>query len=324
MVDKSSLLGLDLKNLKSKLENIEKEFETQMKEVDIKQQNFKKVEDQIEEYLSTKDGIITLNIGGKLYKTKVSTIMSEKDTLFYTYLKKYIDQDQQVPKEIFFDRSFQNFDFIMEYLRTKKYSFKGMNKFIKEDLIEELNYYGFSNLTGSNKKNEIDIGWDQGLSKQGNCTVDTNDNKNLRVHSTSCYCHFVTNKVFTNENFAIELESTVTQTENYYYIGIVNEAYSTSGSCGCCNPANFFYIQCNGTIHINSTTTTETTMAWGASSVTIGMRVLLSEKKLYFYIPDKEEKGPYSLTGNSFRVVAGHCNTGNGQIKITECYEIDI
>jgi len=38
-------------------------------------------------------------------------------------------------------------------------------------------------------------------------------------------------------------------------------------------------------------------------------------------IPDKVEAGPYNITGNSFRVVSGHCNTGNGTLTILSCEE---
>ena len=45
---------------------------------------------------------------------------------------------------------------------------------------------------------------------------------------------------------------------------------------------------------------------------------------MYFLFPDKNDKelGPYTLTGNDFRVYAGHCNSGNGTITILDCYEI--
>jgi len=179
-----------------------------------------------------------------------------------------------------------------------------------------------ADIFGNNKKGFIDIGWDQALSKAGMCTVDPNDSKKVRIHSTTCYTHFLTNRTFTDENFVIELETTVTQTDNYFYIGIVSETYSTTGNCMCCNPANSYYIQCDGSTHINAQRTENTQMAWNSQHVTVGLKVNLQEKQITFYIVDKGEVGPFPIaTGNNWRVVAGHCNTGNGDITITDCYE---
>ena len=65
---------------------------------------------------------------------------------------------------------------------------------------------------------------------------------------------------------------------------------------------------------------------WHSQRITIGMKVYLStsEKRLVFYFPDRGdlELGPYPLTGTGFRVYAGHCNTGNGEIRILDCFAI--
>jgi hypothetical protein len=118
------------------------------------------------------------------------------------------------------------------------------------------------------------------------------------------------------------MESTVTQTDNYFYIGVVNENYSFTGSCGCCNPANSWYIQCDGSSHSNGVRTENYHLAWNGANVTVTMKVLIESKQIYFNVEGKGEVGPYPLSGNSFRVYAGHCNTGNGTITITDCCEI--
>jgi len=170
------------------------------------------------------------------------------------------------------------------------------------------------------KKEALDLLWDQGLSKQGVCTV-TEDPKVMRVHSNTCYTHFVTNMQFKEENFYVEIELNVQQTDDYFYIGIVNETYNYASNCMCCNPPNAFYVQCNGSIHINAQTHNNNSFAWRSEKTIMGIKVLLSEKKIYFMIPDKVEAGPYNITGNSFRVVSGHCNTGNGTLTILSCEE---
>jgi hypothetical protein len=51
------------------------------------------------------------------------------------------------------------------------------------------------------------------------------------------------------------------------------------------------------------------------------MKVDLDEKTVLFYIPDVAEAGPFTLNGSNFRIVGGHCNSGNGSITILTCYE---
>jgi hypothetical protein len=318
----NSLLKDSLLGLKDKLEILEKEFETKLTDSTLKEQKIKDIDAKIEELKDTKDAIINLNIGGKIFKTKTSTLLAFKDSLFYRLVGTNVEKGTEVPKDIFIDRSYTHFPKILDYLRTKQLSLKGFNKFDKQDILDELEYYGLDN-EFQKKKNEIEIGWDQGLSKAGECDVNPEDNKIMNVHSRSCYCHFVTNKTFNTEDFQITLESTVTQTDNYYYIGVMNETYSYTGNCGCCNPANAYYIQCDGSTHINATRTENPTLRWGAENVTVTLKVSLSKKQITFVVDGKGEAGPFTMTGNTFRVYAGHCNTGNGQITITECIELD-
>jgi hypothetical protein len=331
---KNSLLKSDLLKLREQLENIENEIENPQNDQKVQDnflddgeansnKKFSNPEEQIEELISTKEDIITLNIGGKKFQTKKSTLLRLKDTLFYNLIIQYKNMNQEIPKEIFIDRGYTHFKLILDILRTNQFTFKGRPKIEREELLDEFEYYGLKSHLNLNKKKEIDIKWDQGLSKSGACTIDQNDPKKIKIHSTTCYTHFVTNPVFSKENFIIEFDSTVTQTDNYYYIGLINESYSTSGSCMCCNPSNSFYIQCDGSVHINATKHNEQALSWNGANVNLGMKVNLEEKKIWFYIPDRKEVGPYTLNGNTFRVVAGHCNTGNGMITITDCYEMD-
>jgi len=314
--------------LKSKLENIEKEVKItaggNVEEV-FEYNNHMSIEQKLEDYLKTKDQNISINIGGKIHRTKVPTLLSKEGSLFHSIITKHQTENTEIPKELFFDRSATYFPHILNFLRTGKISMKKLKftKLQREEFNKELEYYGMSDILGVNKKGFIETGWDQQLSKPGMCTVDINDSKKVRIHSNTCYTHFLTNRTFTDENFVIELESTVTQTDFYYYIGIINETFSPTGNCMCTNPANSYYIQCDGSTHINAVRTDNVNMAWNALPVTVGMRINLQEKQITFYIQDKGEVGPFTIgTGTNWRVVAGHCNTGNGEITITECYEV--
>ena len=321
---KHSLLD-DLLGLKSKLENIEKEVSLQTSEQ--KQEatievNTVDVEQRCEDYLATKDQIILLNIGGKIFQTKEATLLSFKDSLFYSLIMKHKNENSEIPKELFFDRGATYFPLLLNYLRNQKISLKKFNKLEKEEIIKELDYYGMGEILKVNKKQSIDLEWDSTLSKVGMSTVNIQEPSKIRIHSTTCYTHFVTNKAFSDENLIVELESTVTQTDNYFYIGVVNELYNYTANCMCCNPVNSFYIQCDGSSHNNGVRVENPHMMWGPNPVTVGIKINIPEKQIYFYITDKGELGPFTLIGKSFRVVAGHCNTGNGDITISQCYEV--
>lgn len=136
----------DLIGLKSKLENIEKEFEVKLKDVEEKESKFKKLDQQLNELISTKDSIIKLNIGGKIFQTKVSTLLSQKDTLFYKLVCANMEENTELNKEIFFDRNYRFFPLILDYLRTKKYDLKGYSKYELEDLQGEAEYYGLTEI----------------------------------------------------------------------------------------------------------------------------------------------------------------------------------
>jgi hypothetical protein len=89
----------------------------------------------------------------------------------------------------------------------------------------------------------------------------------------------------------------------------------------CTNPGNSWYIQCDGSTHSNGTRTDNFNLSWGTANVTVTIKILLDSKQVYFIVDEKGEVGPFPLTGNTFRVVSGHCNTGNGRLTITDCCE---
>lgn len=151
----NSNLKDDLLGLRSKLENLEKDFEVKLKDVEEKEAKFKKLDEQINELISTGDTVITLNVGGKIFQTKASTLLSKKDTLFYKLLSADTDGKEYFRiKEYFFDRNYQFFPFILDYLRTDKYCLKGFNKFELEDLLEDCEFYGLTEIIASFERME--------------------------------------------------------------------------------------------------------------------------------------------------------------------------
>lgn len=319
-------LKKDLEGLKSKLQSIENNFSDKITNVCEREELNNRLEKKLNDVWETKQSsLVNLNIGGKIYTTRVNTLLSCTESIFSKTVKQYQSNGEKLPEELFYDRSYQHFEIILNYLRYGNLCLKGINKYDKEEIREEIVFYGLSNLL-INKREEYDIIWDNTLSKAGACTIDTNDRKNIRIHSTTCYTHFVTDKVWTNEDFQIELEVAVTQGDNLLYVGLQNSSYILTSNCGCCNPQNSFYLQCDGSLHINSATTPSVIQPWNSQKIIIGMKVYLSEsnKRIYFYFPERNdlEIGPYNLTGSNFRVYSGHCNQGNGEIKILDCFAI--
>lgn len=132
---------VDLSGLKSKLESIEGEFESKLKEVENKESKFLRLDKQIDELLSKNDSVVKLNVGGKIFQTKLTTLLSQKDSLFCRIANNYAEKNEQIT-EIFFDRSYTYFSKILDYLRTKKICVKGMKKIELDDFEEECKYYG--------------------------------------------------------------------------------------------------------------------------------------------------------------------------------------
>jgi len=138
-----SFLKNDLLNLKGKLENLEFDLDEKLKDVEEKSNKFVSIDQTIEDLVSKKENYIKLDIGGKVYKTKLSTLLSVKNTLFYKLIKLAQEKgEEELSKEFFFDRSYMHFPFILDYLRTTKFSLKGLSKFDLDDIEKEVEYYG--------------------------------------------------------------------------------------------------------------------------------------------------------------------------------------
>jgi hypothetical protein len=283
-------LAKNLELLKNKLESFEKEYEEKLETVKQTEAKYVKIENKLEDFISEKDNTITLNIGGKKFLTKMSTLLKRKESLFHQLLNSYVSNNEEIPNEFFFDRSFKNFDTILDYIRTGQLNMKLFKNYEKQDIEEELEYYGLIEKSNKSKKISYELEWEKTNLK--GCSVDPQDPKILRVTSNTCYTHFLTNRKFTDENFIVEFESNVTQTDNYFYFGIINENYSITGTCMCCNPSNSYYVQCDGNVHINSQINNISQLAWHSQTVRIGMKVLLKERQIYFYIPDIGNTGP--------------------------------
>ena len=134
----SNILKTDLLSLKNRLENIESQLEGQMKDLEVREEKWKKMDEQVNLITKNQNEIIKLNIGGKKFATRTETLLSVKDTLFY---KLILSEKFDLKDEIFFDRSPKIFPFILDYLRYHKINYKRFNKEELEELRIESDYY---------------------------------------------------------------------------------------------------------------------------------------------------------------------------------------
>jgi hypothetical protein len=134
----------DLQGLKDRLQVIEEDFKVKLADVEKKNEKYASIDKTIADYLVGNNNLICLNIGGKIFKTKLSTLLSEKDTFFYYIVAQRLENKEKVEEEMFFDRSYANFDFFMDYLRTKRFSLINKTKGDLDELSSDANYYGFS------------------------------------------------------------------------------------------------------------------------------------------------------------------------------------
>lgn len=134
----SSHLKEDLDGLKSRLESIEIQLEGQLKELEVREEKWKRVDDQLNEILKSSSEIVKFNVGGKKFQTRKDTILKQPDSL----LGRIIDSDRiDLNEELFFDRNAKYFPFILDYLRFQEINYKRFSKVELKELKEEVDYY---------------------------------------------------------------------------------------------------------------------------------------------------------------------------------------
>jgi hypothetical protein len=133
----------DLFILKSKLEELEKELTDQMMALEVKAEKWGSLDDEAENLVKINNHNIFLDVGGKKFQTKLDTLLSIKDTLFY---KLVLDHKIDITQEIFIDRSNSYFHVILSFLRNKKVNFEGFSSKDLKNILEEAIFYEMSDL----------------------------------------------------------------------------------------------------------------------------------------------------------------------------------
>ncbi|XP_027011932.1 putative potassium channel regulatory protein [Tachysurus fulvidraco] len=88
---------------------------------------------------------ITFNVGGQIFITKVSTIRRHPQSRFAHMLDETDPEFKVVNSQVFIDRDWGLFRFIMEYLRTGRITLSG--EFETDGLLREAEFYNISALS---------------------------------------------------------------------------------------------------------------------------------------------------------------------------------
>jgi len=139
----------DLTSLKNKLNLLESQLENQMDDLELKEEKWKKIDEEAQDYLKNQSDLIRLNVGGKKFVTRLETLLGIKDTFFY---KVVVSKKFNLEEELFFDRNPKIFPIIMDYLRKKKIEYNKLSNNQLEDLKLEADYFDV-NLILFNKAN---------------------------------------------------------------------------------------------------------------------------------------------------------------------------
>jgi hypothetical protein len=132
------MLKSDLNSLKSRLENIETQLEEQMRDLEVREEKWDRLDSRVQELMNKEYELVKFNVGGKKFASKTETLLKVKDTLFY---KMIISARFDFREEIFFDRSPKYFPFLLDFIRYNKLNYKRFNKEELEELKIEAEYY---------------------------------------------------------------------------------------------------------------------------------------------------------------------------------------
>lgn len=107
-----------LSNMKIKLESVCSGLNKEVLELNQLKQKWNNYDIEAQNILLGNEKIIKFNVSGKIFATKMQTLMSVKDTLFY---KMIMSNRFNFDKIIYFDRPHTYFQIILDYIRYKRF-----------------------------------------------------------------------------------------------------------------------------------------------------------------------------------------------------------
>lgn len=140
----TSILKEDLQTIEDRLVSLETLMNNQMKELQSKEDKWKKMDEKVQNIITNENDIVHINVGGGLFATRLGTLTSIKDTIFY----KIIHSGKfDLKKTLFFDRFPTHFGICLDYLRFHKINYKKYSKSELEEIFIEADYYELTTIT---------------------------------------------------------------------------------------------------------------------------------------------------------------------------------
>jgi hypothetical protein len=141
--------------IKGKFENVTRGLDESVTELTEKQKKWKEMDDLAEKILKENDEkIVWFNVCGKKFATKLDTLLTTRDTLFY----KIITSGRfDISREIFFDRNPRYFSILLDFLRYKKFNIKRYSKDELEDIRIEANFFEITEILDILEDNSLSI-----------------------------------------------------------------------------------------------------------------------------------------------------------------------
>ena len=230
---------------------------------------------------------------GKNIKLKVHELVASLDGMLKR--TEYLDDAIKQIKDEPFDKLLVTRKGVIDFKMTRKFELK------------------------VNGKLNADLKWKSPQNKPTYSAIDTSDDSILKIMGNCCYNYYQTDKEFSTEDVEVELVTNGYQVSNYFYFGIRNETTDPNNNCMCCTPSSVTYFRSSGLVCYQGSSVTETKLSFtntGRQEVRIRMRLMCSEKKVYFEVNGQGECGPYTISGSKFTFTSGSCNECSGFIRI--------
>jgi len=164
-----------------------------------------------------------------------------------------------------------------------------------------------------------EINFDSTLATRRGRAEVNNDGKQLDINSSSCWNFFATKESFTDGliNFNIEVE--ISEGDNHFYVGIVNELKDllSDNGCLCCTNPNSWYFDRAGSISCNNKNGVSTINISNPKKFTAQIIADLNEKTVIF-IDGNSTSSSFPITGKSFRFLVACCNTLKAKVTIID------
>lgn len=138
-------LKQEISDKKVLLEKIEKDLENEIGQLQIKESAYQELCAKAEEIKKEKsEEIISINCSGEVYMTKLKTLMTLRDTLFYKII---CAKELDLKEVLYFDRNPKYFLMVLDYLRFRRLDIKRLSKEEKMNLRFESEYFEVTELS---------------------------------------------------------------------------------------------------------------------------------------------------------------------------------